>query len=102
MAAYVIAIIHVTDPDTYQRYKEFAPPDGRVLPTVAKYGGRYLARGGRAEVLEGEAAAERLALVEFESYERAKEWWTSPEYAAAKPFRQMSTTSTILLVEGLT
>jgi uncharacterized protein (DUF1330 family) len=101
MAAYVIAIINVTDPDAYQRYQELAPPDGRVLPTIAKYGGRYLARGGRSEVLEGEAAAERLVLVEFESYEKAKEWWTSPEYEAAKPFRQRSTTSTIMLVEGL-
>jgi len=71
MAAYVIAIINVTDPDVYQRNKELGPE--LVPPTIAKYGGRYLARGGRSEVLEGDTAAERLVLVEFESYEKAKE-----------------------------
>jgi uncharacterized protein (DUF1330 family) len=96
MAAYVIALINVTDPDGYQGYRELAPP------TIAKYGGRYLARGGRSELLEGDAGgAERLVLLEFESFEKAKEWWTSPEYEAAKPHRHRSATSTIMLVEGL-
>ncbi len=95
MAAYVIAIVHVTDPDAYARYKELAPP------TIAQYGGRYLARGGRAEVLEGNTDQERMVLLEFDSYEQAKAWWASPEYAAAKPYRQQGATSTILLVEGL-
>jgi uncharacterized protein (DUF1330 family) len=95
MAAYVIAVINVTDPDGYQLYKELA------APTIAKYGGRYVARGGRSEVLEGDADTERLVIVEFESYEKAKEWWTSPDYEAAKLHRQRSATSTIRLVEGL-
>ena len=48
MAAYVIANIQITDPD---RYPEYA---SRVPQTIERHGGRYLARGGKVEVLEGE------------------------------------------------
>lgn len=95
MAAYVLAFINVTDPDGYEDYKVLVPP------SLVKYGGHYLARGGRSEVLEGDSGAGRLVILEFESYEKAKEWWTSPEYAAAKPQRWKSATSSIMLVEGL-
>jgi uncharacterized protein (DUF1330 family) len=95
MAAYVIGIIDVNDPDAYEHYKELTPP------TIARFGGRYIARGGRSEVLEGDSGPGRFVLLEFESFEKAKEWWTSPEYEAAKPYRHKSATSTILLVEGL-
>jgi len=95
MAAFVIAIINVTDPEGYEVYKELVPA------SLAKYGGRYLARGGRSEVLEGESDAERLVLLEFESFDQAKEWWDSPEYEAAKPHRRKNSNSTIMLVEGL-
>lgn len=95
MSAYVIALINVTDPEGYEPYREMAPS------SIAKYGGRYLARAGRSEVLEGETADNRFVVLEFESYERAQEWWNSPEYEAAKPYRRKSATATIMLVEGL-
>ena len=95
MTAYVIALIEVTDPEGYEVYKEMAPP------SIAQYGGRYIARAGRSEVVEGEAQANRFVLLEFESYERAQEWWNSPEYEAAKPHRRRSATSTLMLVDGL-
>jgi uncharacterized protein (DUF1330 family) len=95
MSAYVIAMINVTDPERYEVYKEMSPP------AVAKYGGRYLARGGRSEVLEGGTEANRFVLLEFDSYEKAAEFWTSPEYGAAKPHRRKSATSTFVLVEGV-
>jgi len=95
MTAYVIALIEVTDREGYDVYKEMAPP------TIAQYGGRYIARAGRSEVVEGETEANRFVLLEFESYERAQEWWNSPEYEAARPHRRRSATSTIVLVDGL-
>jgi uncharacterized protein (DUF1330 family) len=95
MTAYVIALIEVTDPEGYEVYKEMAPA------SIAQYGGRYIARAGRSEVVEGEAKANRFVLLEFESYERAQEWWNSPEYEAAKPHRRRSATSTLMLVDGL-
>ena len=48
MAAYVIVDILVQDQKKYDEYKLLAPA------TVAAYGGKYLARGGKTEVLEGE------------------------------------------------
>jgi len=47
MSAYVIAEIEVVDPAAYEDYRK------QVLAVVTKYGGRFIARGGKAETLEG-------------------------------------------------
>jgi uncharacterized protein (DUF1330 family) len=93
--AYVIAIVDIKDPVRYQSYREM------VLPTITEYGGRFIARGGRTEVLEGAWATRRIVIVEFPSLERAKEWWASPEYAEAKALRQATSEGTLIVVEGL-
>jgi len=95
MPAYVIAQITVRDPATYERYKELAPP------SIAAYGGRYVARGGLTETLEGNWRPKRVVILEFPSLERARAWWDSPEYASAKTVRQASADAEILLLEGL-
>ncbi|WP_002628962.1 DUF1330 domain-containing protein [Cystobacter fuscus] len=95
MPAYVMIDITVKDAETYERYKQLAPP------TIAAYGGRYLARGGATETLEGTWSPTRIALLEFPTVERAREWWNSPEYAPAKAMRQASSSTDLLLVEGL-
>ncbi len=95
MPAYVLVDITVKDAETYERYKQLAPP------TIAAYGGRYLVRGGATETLEGTWTPTRLAVLEFPTVERAREWWNSPEYAPAKAMRQASTQTDMLLVEGL-
>ncbi len=65
MAAYVIANVHITDESGYAVYREM------VGPTIEAYGGRFLARGGRAQTLEGGGPLRRVVVVEFPSYERA-------------------------------
>lgn len=95
MPAYIIAVINVTDPEGYEIYKEMAPP------AITKYGGRYLARAGRSEVLEGETDANRFVILEFDSYQKALEFWNSPEYEKAKPHRRRCASATFMLVEGL-
>ena len=95
MAAYVIANIQITDPD---RYPEYA---SRVPRTIERHGGRYLARGGKVEVLEGEWEPQRLVILEFESMERLREWYDSPEYASLKQLREEVTVSQLVVVEGL-
>ena len=95
MPAYVVVEVTVKDAETYERYKQLAPP------AIGLYGGRYLARGGKTEVLEGTWDTPRFVILEFPSYERAREWWSSPEYAPAKALRQASTSTDMLLVEGL-
>jgi uncharacterized protein (DUF1330 family) len=95
MPAYLIVQITIRDAATYERYKELAPP------SIAAYGGRYIARGGSTETLEGTWRPTRLVILEFPSVERAREWWGSPEYAPAKALRQRSADTEMLLVDGL-
>jgi len=95
MAAYVIAIVDVKDPARYESYRQM------VLPTITAYGGRFVARGGRTEVLEGAWAPRRVVIVEFPSLERARAWWHSPEYAEAKALRQATSNGTLIVIEGV-
>ena len=95
MAAYVIVDINVTDPAGYDEYKKLAPA------TVTAYGGKYLARGGRTKVLEGEWVPNRLVILEFANIERAREWLDSPEYTAIKHVRHRTTKSNMVVVEGV-
>jgi uncharacterized protein (DUF1330 family) len=95
MAAYVIADVKIEDPVQYEDYKTMVPA------TIAAYGGRFIARGGRTEVLEGEWRPNRVVIIEFESVERAKEWWASEEYRAARELRQRTSTGSLIVVEGV-
>ena len=95
MPAYVVFQISVHDAQTYERYKQLAPP------SIARYGGRYLARGGATQALEGTWEPPRFVILEFPSMERARAWWGSPEYAPAKALRQASAHTMMLLTEGL-
>jgi uncharacterized protein (DUF1330 family) len=94
MAVYAVVNIRITDPDRYAEYIEQAPP------TIAHYGGKYLARGGKVKVLEGEWTPQRLVILEFESMERFNEWYNSPEYAPLKQVRGETTVSDFVVVEG--
>jgi uncharacterized protein (DUF1330 family) len=95
MAAYAVVNVEVTDPVLYEEYKSKAPD------TIASYGGRYLARGGAVEVLEGEWGPARLVILEFESMERLREWYDSPEYAPLRQLRQEATATDFVVVQGL-
>jgi uncharacterized protein (DUF1330 family) len=93
--AYVIANIDVKDPGRYEDYKRMVPS------SIQKYGGRFLARGGTIDVLEGDWHPTRLVIVEFPSAERAREWYNSAEYAEAKALRQATSRGTLLILEGI-
>ncbi|MGE5464517.1 MAG: DUF1330 domain-containing protein [Syntrophothermus sp.] len=95
MSAFVILDIHVTDPVRYEEYKKLA------TPTVEQYGGRYLARGGKVETLEGDWSPSRLVILQFDSTDQAKAWLDSPEYGQAKGFRHQASTSKVVVVEGV-
>lgn len=69
--------------------------------TVARFGGRYLVRGGEMAVVEGSWKPTRIVVLEFESFERAQEWWHSPDYAPAKQLRQSISESDLIIVDGL-
>ncbi len=95
MSAYVIVDIEVTDPAGYDEYKKLAPP------TVALYGGRYIARGGQTAPLEGDWQPNRLVILEFPTVEQAKAWVNSPEYAPARAMRHQYANSKMVVVEGV-
>lgn len=95
MSAFVIAMVDVKDAARYEGYRQM------VLPTITAYGGRFVARGGRTEVLEGAWTPRRVVIVEFPSVERAKAWWASPEYAEAKALRQATSDGTLIVIEGV-
>ena len=94
MAAYLIADIDVHDTAAYDRYR------GLVAPTIEKYGGTFLVKGGPHEVIEGDWDPHRVIVLEFESVARAKEWYSSPEYAPALAIRLKAATSNTIIVEG--
>ena len=95
MAVYVITEIDITDPAGYEEYRKLGPP------TVAAYGGKFVARGGKVETLEGNWLPKRVVVLEFESMERAKQWWSSQEYSAAKQVRHKTAITNMIIVEGL-
>lgn len=94
MAAYVIVDIHITDPETYEEYRKLAGD------TVTAFGGRYLARGGAVETLEGDWKPGRTVVLEFPTLQRAKEWWGSAEYAPAKALRHRAARTGMIVVQG--
>lgn len=95
MVAYVINDMEVTDPQLLDEYKKLSPA------TVVQYGGRFLARGGQMETLEGTWSPKRLVILEFPSVAQAKAWVNSPEYAPARQVRQKASRSNIIVVEGV-
>jgi uncharacterized protein (DUF1330 family) len=95
MPAYLLADIEVTDPVRYENYKKLAPP------AIAKYGGRYLARGGEIAVLEGDRQPGRVVILEFPDVATAKRFYASPEYRAARAERAGAANMTMVLVEGI-
>ena len=95
MAAYLIADTHITDQRTYDEYKR------AVLPVITKFGGRFLARGGPHEVLEGAWHPERLVLIEFPDMAALKAWYNSPEYAPLLALRQPAATDHLVAVPGI-
>ncbi len=95
MTAYVIAQIDVQDNDAYETYKAMAPA------AIEAYGGKYIARGGAMEVLEGESDLPRTVILEFPDMDTARKWYDSPEYMAARKAREGAARACFKLVEGL-
>ena len=95
MAAYCIYQIEITDPELYKDYV------AQVPATVAKFEGEYLARGGRSETLEGQWPDRRTVILKFPSYEHAKRWHESEEYAGPKAIRLAASEADALLIDGV-
>ena len=95
MPAYVIVDVTVTDQATMDEYRKQVPA------TIAKYGGRFLVRGGAHQTIEGSWKPNRLVVLEFPSMEQAKRWYDSEEYREPKALRLRAGTANLVMVEGL-
>lgn len=94
MAAYLIVDIDVKNPDGYDEYRRQVPA------TLAKYGGRFVVRGGASETLEGDWAPKRVVVVEFPTMEALKRWYHSPEYMPLIALRRQHSAGDVIAVEG--
>ena len=95
MSAYVIVEIEITDPAGYEEYRKSAGA------TVVQYGGKYIVRGGKTEVLEGDWQPKRIVVLQFESVERAKDWLNSEEYREPRKLRHHTAKTKMIVVEGV-
>ena len=95
MPAYVIVEIDIVDRVGYEEYKRLAGA------TVEKYGGKYVVRGGRTEVLEGDWKPKRIVVLQFESAQRAKDWLNSEQYREPRKMRHRTARTNMILVEGV-
>jgi uncharacterized protein (DUF1330 family) len=95
MSAYVIVEIDILDPAGYEEYKKVASA------TVEKYGGKYIVRGGRTEVLEGDWNPKRIVVLKFESAQRAREWLNCEEYREPRKMRHRTAKTNMIVVEGV-
>ena len=87
--------IEVTNPASFEGYKN------AIGANIAAFGGRYLARGGATEALEGNWTPKRLVILEFPSMARLKEWYNSPEYALLLSLRKTSASSNLVITDGI-
>jgi uncharacterized protein (DUF1330 family) len=95
MPAYLIANVDVKDTKKFKEYMEATPS------LIKQFGGEFLVRGGDFEICEGSWNPKRLVLVEFESMQKAKQFYNSPEYKAIMHLRQSSTYTEWVFVDGL-
>lgn len=94
MAGYLIANIEVTNPAGFDEYRQ------KVSPLIAKFGGRYLVRGGEVRNLEGNLPLHRLVVLEFPSVGAAQSFYDSAEYQPLLKLRLASTKSDLVLAAG--
>ena len=95
MAGYVITDVEITDPALYGEFME------EVTASVEGHGGKFVARGGALDTIEGDWKPQRIAILKFDSVERIREWLSSPEYVALKDIRTRSSNISMVVVEGV-
>ena len=95
MPAYVISEVEARNAADFEIYRRIA------AETIAKYGGRYLVRGGAAIAAEGGPPPKPIVIVEFPTMERLREWYASPEYAEALRVRETALDRRLIFVEGV-
>ena len=95
MSALLVAQLEVTDPKAFEAYRD------KVPAVIERHGGRYLARGGAIEVLEGEWSLSRLVVIAFDSPDAAQRFYNSEDYQEILPLRLAASRGNVIIVEGI-
>ena len=96
MPAYAIGRLKSKD---WSWLEEYGPPTAAL---IEKHGGRYLARGGEMQALEGdEPLPDAYVVLEFPSMDHARAWYADEEYAPMIALRQRNSELEFVLIEGL-
>jgi uncharacterized protein (DUF1330 family) len=90
---YWIVRVDVSDPDQYKKYV------AANAEPIARFGGRFIVRAGEHEAVEGEARARNIVL-EFPSYQAARDCYHSDLYEQASKLRRGASVADFLIIEG--
>jgi len=90
----MIADVGVINAERYEEYRV------AVRAAIERNGGRYLARGGDATVIEGTWNPVRLVIVEFPTLGQAENFYRSPEFLEARALRQNAAMVNMILIDG--
>ena len=95
MTAFLYVNIEITDPAGFEPY------GAQVPSTIARFGGRYLARGGPGQRLEGDMPLRRQVLLEFPDMAALQAWYGSEEYRPLLEIRQRCSIGDVVAFEGV-
>ena len=95
MRAYLVAVETVHDEELFAEYRK------QVVATVDAFGGRFIARGGKQTVLEGQWQNPRTVIIEFPTREAAEAWYKSPDYQKIIGLRLKSTSGNLVILDGV-
>jgi len=95
MKAYLVAAETVHDEALFAEYRK------QVVATVEAFGGRFIARGGKQTVLEGQWQNPRTVIIEFPTRETAEAWYKSPDYQKIIDLRLKSTSGNLIILDGM-
>jgi uncharacterized protein (DUF1330 family) len=98
MPAYLIAEHKITDPAKFEEYRS------KVAPMIAKFGGRYVTRGGSHKVLEEDNAVwqpDRVVIIEFPDKAALDAWYAAPEYQPLIALRRAAAKDMLITLDGV-
>ena len=95
MSAYFVVELEITNPEAMEPYR------AAVGATCEQYAGRFLARAGATELIEGGPEPKRIVILEFPDKASIKRWYDSPEYQKILPGRLDNSTGRAFVVEGV-
>jgi uncharacterized protein (DUF1330 family) len=95
VSAYFVVELEITNMEAMAPYRD------AVGATLTQYGGRFLARAGATELIEGGPEPKRIVILEFANAAAIKRWYNSPEYQKILPNRFENSHARAFIVEGV-